>query len=241
MIYLQRELNQAVGWEEKLIYQYCIINRIPVTYFQADELPDLPLMDVTLMVGSVEACLKYFEIKDIPAPAPNYYPTQLQQYLYRKVIERPLSDVLTSLFPDPVFIKSSKWKQLTGQILSDNLHNQIHHMVGEDKVWLSDVVTWLAEYRVYVNNGEILAVSLYSKMQHIVALDITLDMNVIRQAVEQFTDSPVSYAFDWGVLSTGETALVEMNDGWAIGAYDGITATQYFNFLKARWDQITNI
>ena len=48
---------------------------------------------------------------------------------------------------------------------------------------------------------------------------------------------PSSYALDVGVLSTGETALVEVNDAYGIGAY-GIAAEHYYTFLKARWDEL---
>lgn len=49
----------------------------------------------------------------------------------------------------------------------------------------------------------------------------------------------MSYAIDFGVLTTGETALIEVNDAFAIGAYDNVPGDLYLMMLKARWNQLT--
>lgn len=44
------------------------------------------------------------------------------------------------------------------------------------------------------------------------------------------------FAMDVGVLASGETSLVELNDAWAIGLYDqSITPIAYFFWLLKRW------
>ena len=45
------------------------------------------------------------------------------------------------------------------------------------------------------------------------------------------------FGIDFGLLSTGETALVEMNDGFALGAY-AISARDYTDLLIARWEEL---
>lgn len=45
------------------------------------------------------------------------------------------------------------------------------------------------------------------------------------------------YAIDFGVLKSGETTLVEMNDGFAVGAY-AIGAKDYTNMIIARWEEL---
>jgi hypothetical protein len=47
-------------------------------------------------------------------------------------------------------------------------------------------------------------------------------------------------AIDFGSLSTGETALVEVNDGFGIGAYADTATEAYMEMLIARWNQIVN-
>ena len=47
------------------------------------------------------------------------------------------------------------------------------------------------------------------------------------------------YVLDFGVLSGGETALVEANDFWAIGLYEKSMSSQdYLSLLNARWSSI---
>ncbi|WP_296701025.1 ATP-grasp domain-containing protein, partial [Thiocapsa sp. UBA6158] len=52
---------------------------------------------------------------------------------------------------------------------------------------------------------------------------------------------PAGYALDVGVLSDGETALVEVNDGYALGYYGRVTparACAYLGLLAARYVQM---
>jgi len=42
---------------------------------------------------------------------------------------------------------------------------------------------------------------------------------------------------DFGVLSSGESALVEANDGYALGAYK-ISSAAYSELLFSRWREL---
>ncbi|MGM7644396.1 ATP-grasp domain-containing protein [Nocardia sp. JW2] len=42
---------------------------------------------------------------------------------------------------------------------------------------------------------------------------------------------------DFGVLANGDTALVEVNDGYALGAYR-IAADHYTELVMARWREL---
>lgn len=53
-----------------------------------------------------------------------------------------------------------------------------------------------------------------------------------------FYQFPVSFALDLGILSTGEIALVEMNDAFSIGKYNGIDDETYAKFLITRWNEL---
>jgi hypothetical protein len=69
----------------------------------------------------------------------------------------------------------------------------------------------------------------------------TLDQDVVQDAIKALGATPepsCAYALDLGVLSDGQTALIELNDAYGIGAY-GISPKVYFDFLKARWDQLS--
>ena len=57
-------------------------------------------------------------------------------------------------------------------------------------------------------------------------------------------EAPAGYALDVGVLSDGRTALVEVNDGYAIGFYGKVTparADAYLRLLVARYEQLIGL
>ena len=55
--------------------------------------------------------------------------------------------------------------------------------------------------------------------------------------ISKYTESPVSYTLDVGVIKSGETALVEVNDMWAIGSY-GFDAKTYVRMSIDRFMEI---
>jgi hypothetical protein len=106
---------------------------------------------------------------------------------------------------------------------------------GED-VWACDPVEWWSEWRVYVINDRVRHVSFCDGDRSAGA-----DVSVIESAVSDLsmTDTrPAGYAIDFGVLADGRTALIEMNDGYSIGAYEDVPPDVYFDLLRARWRQL---
>lgn len=49
--------------------------------------------------------------------------------------------------------------------------------------------------------------------------------------------APAAFAIDFGVLTDGQTALVELNDGFSIGTY-GLSGELYADFTAARWAEL---
>ncbi|WP_366838125.1 ATP-grasp domain-containing protein [Nostoc sp. LPT] len=81
----------------------------------------------------------------------------------------------------------------------------------------TEVVSWVSEYRVYVVHSQIRSIDHYDGNPNVL-LDIDKVICTI-QALENAKESYAGYAIDFGVLDSGQTTLVEMNDGFAIGAY----------------------
>lgn len=54
---------------------------------------------------------------------------------------------------------------------------------------------------------------------------------------DDWTDSPKAYCLDVGVLDTGETALIEINDAFSCGSYS-MSAETYGDLLTTRWDEL---
>jgi hypothetical protein len=99
----------------------------------------------------------------------------------------------------------------------------------------SDVVNWKTEHRAYVVRGQIVGIRHYLGDPH-----VPIDRATVDQAVAQFEASgqaPAGYGIDLGVLSTGQTALVEVNDGYSLGSY-GLDDASYADLIVARWQQL---
>ena len=100
-------------------------------------------------------------------------------------------------------------------------------------IWVSEVVPFVREWRVFVRYGKVLDVRPYKgKWQ------LHYDDTVIERAVAAFTDAPCGYAMDFGVTAGGKTLLVEVNDGYSLGAY-GLFFVDYAKLLSARWAELT--
>ncbi|SHJ63651.1 protein of unknown function [Clostridium cavendishii DSM 21758] len=62
---------------------------------------------------------------------------------------------------------------------------------------------------------------------------------IIQEVISKFTSAPNGYAIDFGLTDKGETLLIEVNDGYALGYY-GLFNLEYAKLLSARWAELTN-
>jgi len=79
---------------------------------------------------------------------------------------------------------------------------------------VSDIVDFRAEWRCFVWRGELLDVRCY-----LGDFRLAPDYGVIEEMIEVFTDAPCAYTLDVGVISTGETVVVEAHDFYSCGLY----------------------
>lgn len=132
----------------------------------------------------------------------------------------------------------------------------------EQPVWMVDPVRFLSEWRYYFNGQTLLGHARYDDgpdhapepdMQTVIEAAHRLSRQAedgadSRQTGEAGQDIPcnasrnpcaASFALDFGVLESGETALVEFTDAWAIGLYGKAMRPQtYLSFLQARWSEL---
>lgn len=104
----------------------------------------------------------------------------------------------------------------------------------DTEIWCSEPVKFLAEWRCFVRYGRIMDVRRYKGNWR-----CHFNYLIIENAVKAYTNAPASYAIDFGLTHTGETLIVEVNDGFSIGAY-GLFSIDYAKLLSARWAQITD-
>ena len=168
----------------------------------------------------------------------NDYPESLKFYLHRKVWEDELGNIRREIFAEgylknPIFIKpKDKLKRFTGFVLEtvDDLAN-CKGAGNQTKVWCSEPVVFVDEFRCYFKKGTKPVIGCYRKSFN--------ESNRIK--VQQFLNSlilgrefPDAFALDLGTLSTGEVALVEMNDAFSLGLYKGCSPDFYAKCLIER-------
>lgn len=196
-------------------------------------------------VGSVEFIRKVMGLRGIPEPASLSYPESLLPYLRRSVTRQRLGDLKPEA---PVFVKPVEVKRFTGFVLRPghavehyDEHDQEQlsaaYALGDDfEVYLSEVVEFLSEWRFYVQDRDIIGGARYDA--HGADEAPEPDRAVVESAVRQFS-GPAAYAIDFGVLANGKTALVEVNDAWAIGLYGRCLEPRvYLDMLATRWAEL---
>lgn len=238
-VYLQLDEAGGFGMEQRLVYQYCTMERLRARTFEIDTLLQgaLDLADCDLLVGSVQGVRAALTQLGVAVPEADYYPAVLQPFLQRDTWATTAGEVLSLLDGgEVVFAKSLAWKGITGQVFRDGDQALLHPYPHDTPMVAATPVQWLGEFRVYVQHHQVVACCQYEG-----ADGIELDRRMIDLAVERLQatpGTPAAYAFDWGLLDTGATALVEMGDAWAIGAYPGISYRAYFALLQTRWNEM---
>ncbi|MCP1674520.1 hypothetical protein J2T57_001622 [Natronocella acetinitrilica] len=239
----------GMGVESAAVYRHGLVTGKVVRGFRREQLAagHLSIDRGALVVGGVATLVTVLERLGVTAPEPDYYPSALRNKLGRQVEKTTLGEAIQRAKKTRVFVKSHDWKVLTGCVIKgstpeDGAGASLLVRPAEMPVWVAESVRFVAEYRVYVLGGEILAACVYEGDDALDDAPPVICMRTVEDAVAALAeagDTRAGYAFDWGLLATGETVLVENNDGWAIGKYPGITDADYTALLHARWAQLT--
>ncbi|MCQ2499368.1 MAG: ATP-grasp domain-containing protein [Lachnospiraceae bacterium] len=203
-----------------------------VTFSNNRELSESNMEDIVVgFVGTVRSRLNDFGIS---VPELNY-PDELSEYLGRKIWKSHIDTINCN--PDlwPVFVKSVRNKKFTGVVVKEP-----KDLIGCGSCYdnaeclCSEVVNFIAEWRVFIRYGSIVDVRPYKGDWR-----AHFDYKVIEDAVKRYTTAPNGYAIDFGLTDDGRTLLVEVNDGYALGSY-GLYYPEYAKLLSARWAELTN-
>jgi len=233
--------NGRVALEESLLAQRAAELHIPVQWGTEKQASrnQIKLDGQTLVAGGVpfvKHCLRAYG-KTLSEHTP--YPACLVHLLYRNI--KQLSTLAEAKLMiakgQKLFVKPANWKRFTGFVTIDPMDFRFNGTSDRIPVFVAEPVEFLSEWRVYVANGVVLDIKF---ADHGGDRNLRPDEAVIHDAVNRLTvwGAPDGYVVDFGVLSTGETALVELNDGFSIGAYDGVTAETYWEVILSRWLQL---
>lgn len=240
--FLQYSGKGPLRHEEALLTEGLVQRGIPIQHYTLKRIErrQLPLGPDTFVAGDLDAMHGAMRQLRIPVPEPDDYPVSLGEFLRRKVWASTLGEIERAVGSGSVpvvFVKpAERRKSFTGEVFySERDFAALGSVSRRQRVWCSAVVTWVAEYRVYVNDRRVIAVDCYDGDG-----SVRLDMDVVEAAVAAYYQSgaaPIAYGIDFGVLANGETALVEVNDGYSLGAY-GISADQYTDLVMRRWNEL---
>ncbi|MFD4353630.1 ATP-grasp domain-containing protein [Nocardia sp. NPDC058518] len=240
--YLQYAGSGPMRYEEKLLTEGFRRLGISVRHYSLKRIQrrQLALGPDVFIAGDMDAMHGAMRQLRIPIPQPDDYPEALRGFLGRKVWASTLGEIecaMDSGSATTVFVKpADRRKSFTGAVCySERDFAAWGNANRRQRVWCSEVVTWISEYRVYVIDQRIVAIDNYNGDN-----SVPLNMETVESAVTTYYRSgtaPTAYGIDFGVLANGETALVEANDGYALGAYD-IAADQYTELLMNRWSDL---
>ncbi len=206
-----------------------------VPFKQSDNplLADLTPEDV--VVGFIETVQTALLRLKIVIPESVNYPEELADFLGRKVWKSRVNYIAKHPELWNVFIKpAASPKKFKGRLLTSAKDLISCGDEFEDtEIWCSEPVNFVAEWRCFVRYGEILGVKHYFGDWR-----IHFDPAVIEKAIAAYNSAPAGYAADFGVTDKGETLLIEVNDGYSIGAY-GLFSADYARLLASRWAQMT--
>lgn len=193
----------------------------------------------TLVVADVPLFEQTLKQLGIEPPQENCYPTELAEFLLRRVWPATMKALEASFLANErfeVFAKPrGRIKRFTGRMLDAGAFSTLAHVSRNQEVWCCEIVSFASEHRAFVVDGVI------RDVRHYCGNDTVPSREVIERCVARWTESGHAargYGIDFGVLRDGRTALVEVNDGFALGSY-GLAAKDYVELLIARWEQLT--
>lgn len=187
-------------------------------------------------VGSVEFVTAVAGRRGVVLPPGMSYPDCLvcgeRDFMRRKVRRTQFGYAFGDVFIKP----ADEIKRFTGCLLKDLPRGL--GLKGDYPVWISDPVEFVSEWRYYVVGNTPVGQGRYDDGPDDVPEP---DADLVHEAIElmKLDGAPAGYALDFGVLSDGGTALIEVNDGWALGYYKGTcSSVDYARLLAARWEQL---
>jgi hypothetical protein len=96
-------------------------------------------------------------------------------------------------------------------------------------------VEFVSEWRVSVLRDKILKVAHYRGNPLLFP-----DVSSIQSAVESFSDRPIAFGMDWGITASGQTLLVEVNDGYSLSNF-GLEGMPFTAMIEARWRELMGL
>jgi hypothetical protein len=188
----------------------------------------------SLAIGGLSFMRAALRQLSVEMPEADDYPSCLSDHLHRRVWASTVAQVRGAVdVGSPVFVKPRlKRKRFAAQVVTAGADWPLVSLPGGLAVWCSEPVVWQSEFRVFVARGLELARRNYDG-------DPTVepDQHVVGDCIGQMGSRMAGYALDVGVLDSGQTAVVEVTEGFSLGGY-GASPAAMVDVLIARWTQL---
>lgn len=156
-------------------------------------------------------------------------PYPLREHLHRNIRTTQLGMIKDSDLPlhiKPVI----HTKSFTGFVCRDIDDFRLKHFSKHRYVFAADVVEFVSEYRYY-HDGNTVQCGHYNGDP-----EIKPDQAIVNHIISSCNMGII----DIGVLSTGETAIVECCNAYSVGLYDGCDVGHYYKTLTVFWSQLVS-
>lgn len=232
--YIQKQNGEFINSSAYQAWEGFKLLGIPTDCFEYKQLINgylpITLSKSTLICGFISSVRWAMEALNVPVVLD--YPAELQSYLGRNIYSSTLSKIKSS--NDRKFIKPVTAKLFNGFVCKDAIHTMIHTAMCPDdtKIYVSDIVNFVSEYRIFVDEGLMVGCKNY-----LGDFTISPDFEIISKAINEYITAPISYSADFGITDDGRTLLIEINDAWGLGCY-GLDSLLYAKMLKNRWTEM---
>lgn len=195
----------------------------------------------TIVFASVSTVRDAITRAGRPLPANLDFPPELSQFVGRRVRELTMGQVRkwesTESDELPVHVKPrDRHKLFTGKVVQQfRDFISLSGVPDDEPVVVQDVIPIVSEWRATILRGRILNVAHYKGNP--IAFP---DPLVMQDALTKFTSAPIACGMDWAVTESGQTLLIEVNDGFALGNY-GVRGHHYTAAIEARWRQLMGL
>jgi hypothetical protein len=202
----------------------------------------LPLTRETLVAGGVPVVEAALMKLGIPVPVADNLPACLAKYRGRKVWSSTWGELRGQYGkkgpPEPLWVKPLRKNKGFPSVAVYDVDDlpDASRLPDSYEVLASEYVTFVSEWRCFVRDGQILDLCRYQG-------DVFRypDPQVIKDAIRDYSAiAPAAYGIDFGVLTTGRTVLVEVNEGYSLNPY-GLESMEYSELLEARWAQLAGL
>jgi hypothetical protein len=218
------------------VYLYGMEAGLPIQMMHVGDIYALDAKPNVLISGGVSPILSSLKNVGI-TPRECDYPKELSQYLHRSLDVCCMSDVRKLVGEGKsVFVKSVKQKHLTGFVVNSvNDLLACSYVRDEEPMYISDPVPMssMREWRAYFVQNKIFDIRPYKG-----ALTGSVpNLVLLNKMLQEWEDRPISGSIDVATDSKGNSILVEVNDGFALGNY-GMIPYNYIHVLASRWFQL---